>query len=330
MSKDNPNFTIIAPGGCNSKCDFCTDPYNGQWNRDFMKLLHRSLILTKPENFTQCSISGGEPTLSPVFEQILWAARQNFAKTVLTSNGARIMHFKKVIAETVNHLNISRHAIGYDANVEIFKTKKIINDESLIELCRFMNSQGVDVNLNHVYTKGSTYTKEYVYDYVAYAKRMGANSVSFRYDQGENTLDETYLEAYFADHKVVNRGGCPVCRNHTVLIDGMQVVFKASFEEPSNTIGDVYELIFHTDGRLCTDWGGKNEFTQQMAGKYGLENNTLKRSSFDTLVGRASPRLVPIMPSVQPNYTGGGCGSNGGYAGGGCGGGGCGSLGYFG
>ena len=324
MSQDNPNFTIIAPGGCNSKCGFCTDPYNGQWDRDFIPKLQEALITLKPSNFVQCSISGGEPTLSPVFESLLYIARNHFPKTVLTSNGARIMQFKEVIAKTMNHVNISRHAIGYAANVPIFKTKKIIEDGDLKELCSYLNSQGVDVNLNHVYTKeGPQLTKDYVHNYVAYAKMLGANSVSFRYDQSENSLDETYLEAFFKDFKVVNRGGCPVCRNHTILIDGLQVVFKASFVEPSVTIKDVYELIFHIDGRLCTDWGGKDEFTPKKAVEYKIKHNTETLPPLNTndmfggLIRPAEERrrvYIQSEPIVEHNY-GGGCGSS---RGGGC------------
>lgn len=241
------------------------------------------------------------------------------------SNGARIMQFKEVIAKTMNHVNISRHAIGYAANVPIFKTKKIIEDGDLKELCSYLNSQGVDVNLNHVYTKeGPQLTKDYVHNYVAYAKMLGANSVSFRYDQSENSLDETYLEAFFKDFKVVNRGGCPVCRNHTILIDGLQVVFKASFVEPSVTIKDVYELIFHIDGRLCTDWGGKDEFTPKKAVEYKIKHNTETLPPLNTndmfggLIRPAEERrrvYIQSEPIVERNY-GGGCGAS--NRGGGC------------
>ena len=65
-----------------------------------------------------------------------------------------------------------------------------------------------------------------------------------------NSLDLTDLEMLFSDYKRVREGGCPVCRNHTILLNGFPVTFKASYEEPSNTIGDVYKLIYNASRRV--------------------------------------------------------------------------------
>lgn len=100
---------------------------------------------------------------------------------------------------------------------------------------------------------------------------MGATSVSFRYDQNENSLEPTYLEQLFSDWKTVNEGCCPVCRNHTVLVKGFPVVFKASFAEPSKAIADVYELVYHITGKLTTDWEGQQELTPARAAAYAID-----------------------------------------------------------
>lgn len=242
MSYDNPNFTVIMPGGCNSTCSFCTDPYNGKASNDYLANLMAILADTDklPEHFTQVSISGGEPTLSPLLGAVMMALKlsNRFTKIVFTTNGAKLKTALPVLKETIDHINISRHAIGYDANSKIFGTKKIVTDEELPVLTQELRQAGIDVNFNHVYTKEEDreITKQYVLDYVAYAKKMGATSVSFRYDQNENSLKQTRLESLFADYKIVKKGGCPVCRNHTILIDSFPVVFKASYAEPSNTI----------------------------------------------------------------------------------------------
>ena len=43
------------------------------------------------------------------------------------------------------------------------------------------------------------------------------------------------------------------------MVSGIPVIFKASFVEPSKTIGAVYELIYHPSGKLTSDWSGENE-----------------------------------------------------------------------
>lgn len=299
MSKENPNFTIITSGGCNSKCDFCTDPMNYKPSSDYIKNLMKS-IENLPSNFKQVSISGGEPTISPDLEAVLTIVKYSnrFDKVVLTSNGTKLLEKAPIISATVDHLNISRHGVGYEQNVKVFGNKTIPTDEELSTICEVFNKQGIDVNLNYVYTKESALTEQDVMDYVAYAKSVGANCVTFRYDQAENTLEETYLESYFSEYTKMNVGGCPVCRNHTIYVKGMPVVFKASFEEPSNEIGDVYELIYHVFGKLTTDWEGKSEFAKQ-ATKTKLDDSVFMAKTFKV-----------------KNPIGGGCGNS---FGGGCG-----------
>jgi molybdenum cofactor biosynthesis enzyme MoaA len=153
---------------------------------------------------------------------------RRFDKVVLTTNGSRLLQHLDVIKRTVNHLNVSRHAIGYEANTRVFGTRAIISDADLGAAAFELNKAGIDVNLNHVYGKDSSLTVQYVLDFIEYARSVGATSVSFRYDQNENSLEPTYLENLFSEWKATHAGGCPVCRNHTVLVGGFPVVFKAS------------------------------------------------------------------------------------------------------
>lgn len=349
MSYDNPNFTIITTGGCNSFCDFCTDAFKRKPSPEYLKNLIDALSHRIPAHFTQVSISGGEPTLSPLLSTVLELIQMSkrFRKVVLTTNGARLTENVELFKKTINHLNVSRHAIGYDANTKIFGTKDIVSDLSLKAAAFELNKAGIDVNLNHVYKKDSALTMDYVFRYIEYARSVGATSVSFRYDQNENSLQPTYLETLFSDWVTVNPGGCPVCRNHTVLVNGFPVVFKASFAEPSKAIDDVYELIYHITGKLTTDWEGLREFTPDMATKYekdfsadphkqhavvthqvALPHNPIRGQKQQPVahatVAASSPkavaapaaarkRVIPVVSSA-----GGGCGGGFGF-GGGCG-----------
>ena len=262
-----------------------------------------------------------------------------FEKVVLTTNGARLTECVDLFKRTINHLNVSRHGIGYEENVKVFGTRKIVTDEALRAASFELNKAGIDVNLNHVYTKDSKLTVDYVLRYLEYARSVGATSVSFRYDQNENSLEPTYLEKLFSEWMVVRSGGCPVCRNHTVLVGGFPVVFKAAFAEPSKAIDDVYELIYHITGKLTTDWEGKREFTNEMAQRYAREfaadpfkehqvvQHTVAAPSNPARGQRAVPRpQVAVAPGTSSSAGAGAAAS----VGGGCGtmslGGGCGSV----
>lgn len=312
MSKYNYNFTIITSGGCNAKCDFCTDPMNYKASPDYMRNMLNVLGGSLPEQFNQLSISGGEPTISPDFGRILLRVGRSryFKKKVLTTNGTKLLDFIELIGENIHHVNVSRHGVGYEKNVKVFKNKQIISDENLKNACAGLSKYGVDVNLNWVYSEDDFLTKYDVLEYVEYAKGVGAAKVTFRHDQNTNSLDETSLEKCFSDYNVVESGGCPVCRSKTILVNGMYVTFKSSFAEPGNEVGELYELIYHPSGKLTTDWEGKNEFVFD-------DGKTMSQRNIDQAIAikRHNKR---IERDRLAGVGSGGCGS------GGCGSGGCG------
>jgi organic radical activating enzyme len=348
MSYDNPNFTIITPGGCNAFCSFCTDPFKRKASPDYLANLVNVLASGLPDHFRQVSISGGEPTLSPLLKAILDLLHMSnhFDKVVLTTNGARLKECVPLLKGRIHHLNVSRHAIGEEANAQVFGTSDIISDKDLKAVAFELNKAGIDVNFNFVYDKNSQLTVDFVLRYLAYARECGASSVSFRYDQNENSLEPTYLEKLFSDWTAVHQGGCPVCRNHTLLIGGFPVVFKASFAEPSRAIADVYELIYHIDGRLCTDWEATQELTPNDAKSYVADFAREPHKEHQVVTHTVSAPRVPVkgqrapatlqslvvplgpvapVPGAAPirkpsTSRGGGCGtSSSGRGGGGCG-----------
>lgn len=256
------NFTVVLPGGCNAKCSFCPDSMEGKPPSDWLMRLTEG-ILRKPSGWTDCSITGGEPTISPYLELALPIISGVFGKTVLTTNGIMLHDKVHVIGQYIDFLNISRHGVGLETNQKAFKTKRVPIDQRLAESIKiFKEIYGGFVNLNHVYLKEDRHIdKPYLEDYVSYAKQLGADSVSFRYDQTDNCLDTTALEEAFLEYEIIESGSCPVCRSHTIIVNDLPVTFKASFQEPGMAYdGGLYELIFGTNGKLTRDWGGEHEY----------------------------------------------------------------------
>ncbi len=303
MKKYNYNFSIVTPGGCSSSCSFCTDPFNEKWSKDYIKNLTKIIFNSGLHScFTHVSVTGGEPTQSPLFRdimQILYTDimmyKPRFSKRVLTTNGWRLAKHIDNVAEIFNHVNISRHAIGDEANFKVFGGKNIATDEDIKKYCSYLGKHTVDVNLNHVYSDNDGLDISYVQEYINYAKSLNATKVTFRYDQNTNLMEKSELETFVANEwKEVEAGGCPVCREACYLIDGMYVTFKNSCAEPTNNLsGELYELIYHVDGNLYKDWGKKLPYKQEVP------------------VVKASKTFVPLYVETSTHRGSGGCGSGG-------------------
>lgn len=252
---DNPNFSIVVPSPCNASCNFCF------WNRDYIEVDPKDYMIklvktldNLPGEFTQCSITGGEPTTLPWLRGILTLARERFSKVVFTTNGHNLVNHTYMAEHgLIDHLNISRHAIGKEDNIKIFKDSRIPHDDEIEVMSTFFQYHGIDVSLNCVVSKDFR-DVEFVYKYIQYAKDMNINSVAFRKDHSD--LFDMGVEPFLG--KIVDTAGCPACKVDARYIDGMLTYWKYSVEEPSNELGGVYELVYHPNGVVTSDWKGEH------------------------------------------------------------------------
>ena len=249
---NNPNLSIVLPGPCQAKCDFCfwyqkdTDP---EWVKKLEYVLD-----TLPECFYQVSITGGEPTLSSYLLptlNLLEARRAKYKKVVLTTNGIKLYKCLDRVNEVVDHVNISRHHWLQTENVKVFKTEHV-PDESLLAL--YSEALKDKVTYNCVIKDMPV---EDMYSFLNFAQKMGVKHVSFRQEHGslEGVRIEEHLEK---NHTKTGIGGCPVCRSSffdVELPEGiMDVNVKYSVLEPKDVIDGIYELVYHSDGKLTADW----------------------------------------------------------------------------
>jgi len=265
--KNTPNFTILLPGGCPNSCSFCF------WEekkapKDWLKKLEETLV-SLPEHYTRCSLSGGEPLLSPYFEATLDLVKKTRAweAIVLTTSGIGLASTK---IKGVNHVNISRHHLYDSDNSQIFGSTSVPSTEKLEELIEDLNSSsGIDVNLNCVLYNQFENSLD-VIDYIDFAKSTGAQSVCSKTDQRLTKLNRPKeLEWVASRSKVVETWSCPVCKVYRQYILGLPVYWKIAIEEPSKVVGPEYELIFQQDGFLAADWEGKLQFIGECVG-YGI------------------------------------------------------------
>jgi organic radical activating enzyme len=254
---ENPNFTIIAPGPCNAKCSFCfwdSTPKDVPFN--YPEILSRAL-LSLPKQFRFVSISGGEPTLSRYFYDIIAAIRSfrsRFDRVVLTTNGVELSKYIPVIDKVVDFVNISRHAVDDEANSSIFNTRRIPSASGLATQIEKLNEIGIPVTLSKVLNFAET--KSSIINYIDFAKSIGASKVFLRKPNGTD-LDSHPVEKHF-DNIRATESGCPVCLDRHQIIRGMSCQWKRGILEPSD-IG-YHELVMQPSGIVTLDWAGKIPF----------------------------------------------------------------------
>ncbi|MCP4986010.1 MAG: radical SAM protein [Colwellia sp.] len=265
-TNNDPNFSIVMAGGCNAKCDFC-------FNNDQPKLptLEKDKYISNLMNtlhvlddrFYQISITGGEPLLSPYFNEVFTLIpyfRTKYTNVLLTTNGTGLLDKIEKVSNAVDHINISRHHFDEAKNNAIFKGSYSMTDNELTDIIDAYGKKGIDISVNCVITDSTT--REFIDSYIKWARNIGVEAVRFRKENG--TLDKTPVELTFNDYKVMWEGSCPVCRTTQQRIYGVNVFWKSSYLEPSEVVpsDEIFELVFETDGNTYLDWNGQKLVNQ--------------------------------------------------------------------
>ena len=322
---DTPNLSVMLPGACNAKCEFCFWNRDQQANQfpmmDFAEGL-ANILDSLPSQFSQISVTGGEPTISPVFDEVMDVIKNRksrFPKVVLTTNAVRLMKKRKVLYGVVDHINISRHHFSDTENASIFKTRSIPTEEMLNSIVS--QNYGADICFNCVVPP--TVSVKFCEKFIDWSDDFGSiKAVNFRiyHNSMEDCAAQKSFEKKYGSDDVST---CPVCKVMRMKVRGMQVNWKYSVLEPTQHWDGIYELVMQPDGRLTADWGGTIVVNPQniKGGEMKKSNRELAEELIKLakrLLDDDSPKKSKILkskPSHNVEYSGGGCHSS---YGGGC------------
>ena len=247
-----PNFSVVVPNLCYCKCAFCFDNQKTLLDFDIWYNQLEQIIDKLPEKFTQCSVSGGEPTrLSvPHLLKLMKLLYANFDRVVVTTNGFAIdKHIASLSLATF--INISYHGTTKKESDAVFQSDNSPTLAGLKNVIKQLKALETSVRIQKVCTTPPTLNE--VFEYVSFCKSMDANDIAIRMDIAhKDGLSGDWLP--IPEEKAVSKGSCPVCADWTFNIENIPVHFKAGLIE-TDTTGVPYELIFRKDGRLSTTWG---------------------------------------------------------------------------
>lgn len=250
-----PNFSIVLPGPCNANCPFCFWKETSSSPAYLDGLI--AVLNALPPTMTEVSLTGGEPLMSPHFEEVLSVCATRFKKVVITTNGTHLLEMESFISSVPNahiYINISRHHHQDDRNKMIFNSSFVPSAEEIGDAIALLSmSGGIPVRANCVLCDQFNGASD-VHEYLKWCRATGFNSVSFRKQHG--TLNQPKEYDWFREYRAIDVSHCPVCETITTLVGGIPVLWKSSVAEPSETMEEIYELVLHPNCNLTLDWQG--------------------------------------------------------------------------
>lgn len=117
-NRDAFQLTWILNNICTNHCDYCPPILHSGTNHHYdwsiaKEFLHR---LFDRYPLIHCSISGGEPTLSPFFPELVKMFYDRGHTVGITSNGARTVRYWEEISPMLNYVCFSYHPSFEDPN----------------------------------------------------------------------------------------------------------------------------------------------------------------------------------------------------------------------
>ena len=148
----NWNFSIFLLGECNANCKFCVAHIrNDQLKDDRIQIgyIKKAIELVKPLNLI-ISLSGGEPTLSPIFEEVCDLVK-DFRIKVVTTNGYGLEKVLPILIRNKwTYLNISIPHYDECCSKRMMNWDKSVNVSNLnfgdIRLSCILSKEGSNKN----------------------------------------------------------------------------------------------------------------------------------------------------------------------------------------
>lgn len=295
----NVNFNIFIDDYCNADCKFCVaqlryEHKNAMYNKghikDVDKYLYRLDEILKIARAldTSVSITGGEPTMSPILTEVLkMVDSYGFRKRTITTNGSGLLRtqdndtiLNNLITYNWNHLNISRASYNDELNRKIMRfasDKEYCSMDMLREILSIANNSDFKHRISCLLLKESVNSVEEMKRYIDFYSKLGANNFIFRelmdYDKSAiNTEKMRYCDAnkiklydiwndfekYPEFVPYLNILGyyyyVEIYKYLEMTVASETADLNIQNREVAAHDDIVYEMVFHNNGNLCASW----------------------------------------------------------------------------
>lgn len=153
------NYHLWAP--CNMRCRFCFAPFEdvvatvapkGHLPREESLRLTRALA----ERFRKVTFAGGEPTLCGWLPELVRAAKDAGATTMLVTNGSRLTEMLPALAGALDWVAVSVDSARTETLVSLGRAvagRRALTPEQYFDLSDAVRSAGMRLKLNTVVTR---------------------------------------------------------------------------------------------------------------------------------------------------------------------------------
>jgi organic radical activating enzyme len=137
-------LTWIINNICNNHCAYCPPILHTGKNHHYEWEKAKEFLYRLFSHYPRihCSISGGEPTLSPFFKELVEIFYENNHTVGITSNGARTVKYWEEIAPKLSYICFSHHAAYEDPG--FLDKVKVASKQTLVTVRIMMDSRHWD------------------------------------------------------------------------------------------------------------------------------------------------------------------------------------------
>ena len=246
---------------CNANCSWCIE--NKGWHpkehADWFTICNTIV----EEGRKNVILLGGEPTLHPDLQDIIEELYANDLNVYITTNGSMLTpEWVNTKLKYVHGVNISIHHSTKDRNAEI--TGIHLNEVDLAKSIDILHRHEATVRFNCNCISGYIDNEEEILAYIAWAKKIGADSVRFAELKG---ADKSFVDlAKILDHKYgLNDDPFQLGCNKNCVIDGMLVNFRqmcgmqTDLRPCPQNPRRIFKPVVYYDGKVYDGWQLKKE-----------------------------------------------------------------------
>lgn len=253
-------FRFVLTPFCNYKCFFChSENICEQMNLILKPCDYEFLAETAKQYFgwNTCTITGGEPLISPIFKDTCERLKSKGIKITVVSNGSLLARPREMLKD-IAQLNVSLHTMNPMVYEKIIGVKYPLRDSlNTIRKARRCLPELV-IHLNYTVIKGMNDSDDDFEQFLEFARSVDATAKFIDLSSSDKNLatdaEEIVLRMQRLGFRMVNKDAWQF---HLDRMEQNIIVTKCPFNG-KHTSEPIRDVFVDSNGTLYTSYSGKS------------------------------------------------------------------------